>query len=245
MRRDGVRATVLWAVLTIAGVAAVLSFSMLPARLSEEADAVDGAYVLLMVLAVPVMMLVVTVLVYSAVRFRSRGPTEDGPPLKADRRTIGWWLAVTGGLAVFVIVNPGFVGLAEIRGDQTAQMQIDVQAQRFYWTVTYEDGTELISPVQELVLPADTRIRFDVTAPDTDVLHSFWIPAFRVKIDAVPGRVTTAFVTPTEPGSFDENVNLRIQCAELCGLGHAGMAMHVRVVDPGDFSAALAEEAGG
>lgn len=246
MKRDGVWATILWAVLTVVGIGAVLAFSMLPARLSEEADAVDGAYVLLMVLAMPVLMFVVTMLIYSAVRFRSSGPDEDGPPLEAGRNTVRWWLGVTGALAVFVIINPGFVGLAEIRGDASDYDHvIDVRAQRFFWTVTYENGTEVFSPADELVLPVDQRIKFQVTAPDNDVLHSFWIPAFRTKIDAVPGRVTEVFVTPTETGSFDENPTLRIQCAELCGAGHSAMAMHVRVVEPGEFEAWLATQAGG
>jgi cytochrome c oxidase subunit 2 len=245
VKRDGVRATLLWAVLSVIGIAVVLSFSMLPRRLSEEADAIDGAYVLLMALAVPVLMLVVTILVYSAIRFRSDGPDEDGPPLKADKKILRWWLAVTGGLAVFVIINPGFVGLAEIRGDSAAaDMVIQVEARRFFWTVIYPDGTVLRSPANDMVLPEGERIRFDVSAPDTDVLHSFWIPAFRMKIDAVPGRVTQVWITPSETGSFEENVNLRIQCAELCGAAHSDMAMHVQVVESAEFASELAAEAG-
>ncbi len=243
MTRDGIRATVLWAILTAIGIAVVLSFSMLPPRLSEQADAIDEAYVLLMVLAMPVLMLVVTVLIYSALRFRSKGADEDGPPTVASKKLIRWWLAVTGGLAVFVIINPGFVGLAEIRGD-SAEMVVEVDARRFFWAVKYEDGTVLTSPAQEMVLPVDTHIRFDVTAPDFEVLHSFWIPAFRMKIDAVPGRTTQVFVTPTETGTFEENVNLRIQCAELCGPGHGDMAMRVRVVEKAAFEADLARESG-
>lgn len=248
MNRDGVRATLLWAVLSVIGIIVVLSFSMLPPRLSEEADAVDNAYVLLMVLAIPVLMLVVTVLIYSGLRFRSKGPDEDGPHLQAGKKTIGWWLAVTGGLAVFVIINPGFVGLAEIRGEAAADRVIAIEANRaWFWTATYEDGTVLSSPGHELIVPAHTRVRFDVSAPnqDVNVLHSFWIPAFRVKIDAVPGRVTQVFTTPTKTGSFEDDVNLRIQCAELCGAGHADMAMKVRVVEPAEFWAEVAAEAEG
>lgn len=245
MNRDGVRAALLWVVLTVIGIVVVLAFSMLPKRFSEEADAVDNAYVLLMVLAVPVLMLVVSVLVYSALRFRSRGPDEDGPPLRADKRTIRWWLAITGGLAVFVIINPGFVGLAEIRGEAAADRVVQIEARQFFWTVTYENGAVVRSPADRLVLPAGERIRFDVSAPDNEVLHSFWIPAFRIKVDAVPGRVNQVFVTPTEPGSFDDDVTLRIQCAELCGAGHAAMAMEVEVLDPAQFDAWLASRAEG
>ncbi len=89
-------------------------------------------------------------------------------------------------------------------------------------------------------MPVDERIKFLVTTPDNDVLHSFWIPAFRMKIDSVPGRVTEVFITPTETGSFDDNVNLRIQCAELCGPGHATMAMEVRVLEKAEFDEWLA-----
>lgn len=243
MNRDGARAIALWVVLTVIGIVVVLAFSMLPERLSEEAEAVDDAYVLLMVLAMPVLMLVVAVLSYSAWRFRSSGPDEDGPPLQAGPKTIRWWLAVTGGLAVLVIIYPGFTGLAEIRGDSAADRVVQIEARQFFWTVTYENGAVVRSPADRMVLPADERIRFDVSAPDNDVLHSFWVPAFRAKIDAVPGRVTQVFVTPTEVGSFDENVNLRIQCAELCGAGHSDMAMEVEVLESAEFDAWLATQA--
>jgi cytochrome c oxidase subunit 2 len=254
VKRDGLRATVLWVVLTVIGEIAVLTWSMLPKRFSEEADAIDEAYVLLMALGVPVFAFVITILLYSAFRFRVKeGPAEDGPPLKVDKRTLRAWLAVTGALAVFVIINPGFVGLAEIRGEDHADLVVSVAAQSSWtWTITYEGGERSFS---ELVLPVGKRVRFDITAPDPDgdgpvnnVLHSFWIPSFRVKIDAVPGRTTHVFVTPTDTGTghpddagtpgFD--VNLRVQCAELCGIGHSGMMLPVRVVPEASFGAELA-----
>ena len=76
-------------------------------------------------------------------------------------------------------------------------------------------------------------MRFDVTA--TDVIHSFWVPAFRMKVDAVPGRVTNLDVTPTRAGTFDEHSGFRLQCAELCGLGHGLMVTPVRVVGLDQF----------
>ena len=87
----------------------------------------------------------------------------------------------------------------------------------------------------ELVVPVDTRIRFDVTS--IDVLHSFWVPAFGMKIDAVPGRTTEMFVTTERTGDYADDSTLRAQCAELCGLSHAEMAMPVRVVERAEFDA--------
>ncbi|MFQ5554089.1 MAG: hypothetical protein ACE5GC_01800, partial [Acidimicrobiia bacterium] len=87
MTRDGIRLTVLWVVLTVIGEIAVLAWSLLPEGFAREADVVDEAWLLLLVLAVPVFAFVVAILGFSAVRFRTKdgpvatGPTEDGPPL--------------------------------------------------------------------------------------------------------------------------------------------------------------------
>jgi cytochrome c oxidase subunit 2 len=84
-------------------------------------------------------------------------------------------------------------------------------------------------------------VKFEITG--TDVLHSFWVPAFRMKIDAVPGKVTTLYVTPTVVGAFDDDPNMRVQCAEICGTGHARMRTQVVVVEPDEFEEWLAESA--
>ncbi|MCS7295733.1 MAG: cytochrome c oxidase subunit II, partial [Dehalococcoidia bacterium] len=70
-----------------------------------------------------------------------------------------------------------------------------------------------------------------------DVVHSFWIPAFRMKIDAIPGRTTYMVVRPVVTGSFDDDQAFRVQCAELCGLDHAKMWLPVRVVEREEFEA--------
>lgn len=73
-----------------------------------------------------------------------------------------------------------------------------------------ESGVQLVSPAQEPVLPADRRVQFNVTAPDADVLHSFWIPAFRLKADAVPGHTATIYLTPT---ARERPTTWRIACS--------------------------------
>jgi cytochrome c oxidase subunit 2 len=73
------------------------------------------------------------------------------------------------------------------------------------------------------------------------VVHSFWIPAFRMKIDAVPGLWTTAYVTPEDTGSTKDTSVMRLQCAEMCGFGHFAMRAGVRVVEQADFDAWVAE----
>ena len=233
-RADWVLLLIAWAVSTAVGLFLVLGLDLLPGKFSREAHVVDEAYVLLMALSVPVFALIASVLLVAAIRFRTTadGPTEDGPPIAEHKKLLRGWLVVSSSLALMVTINPGFIGLAELRGESSAEIVVEVSAQRWSWTLTYENGA--VSR-DELVLPVDQRVRFDVTA--LDIVHSFWVPAFRTKIDAVPGRVTELYVTPDRLGSFEDVPGLRVQCAEICGLGHARMAMPVRVVEEDEFEA--------
>ena len=240
MKRDERNLVVLWVVLSVIGWVIVAAANIFPAAYSEEAHVVDNAFILLTALGVPVFAFVIAVLGYSLFRFRSPGAQEDGPNDWGHPRTIAAWLVLTGTLAAFVIIHPGFTGLAEVRGDAGQDIVIDITGQRWSWKATYPNGAEVWSFDSDLVLPVDSRIRFDVTVPSNDVVHSFWIPAFRVKIDAVPGRVTQLHVTPTQTGSYDQDDTLRVQCAELCGVEHTDMAMPVRVVEADEYEVWLA-----
>lgn len=211
---------------------AVAQFSWLPAQWAAEAEVVDEAMVLLQYLGAPVMALVLAVMTWSLIGWRSDGADrEDGPPQRDSKVVVTTWLVITTALAIYVVINPGFVGLAEIRGEPNSDYVIELEAQQFSWTVTYPNGE---TAVDELVVPSDKRVRYDITSKD--VLHSFWIPAFRIKIDAVPGLVTQAYATGHHEGNIDDDINLRVQCAELCGAGHAQMAMPVRLVSDQEFN---------
>ena len=91
---------------------------------------------------------------------------------------------------------------------------------------------------KELVLTVDTSIRFDIEA--ADVIHSLWIPAFRMKIDAIPGRTTYMTVKPTKVGAYETDQAYRVQCTELCGLDHAKMLFPIRVVSESEYESWLA-----
>lgn len=240
MKREWLIAGALWLVLMALGELLVWNAPIFPGGYAREADVSDSAFLLLMRLAVPVFAFVLAVLLVSVARFRSRGaPGEDGPSVRGNRRVYVLWLGVTTALAVVLIVNPGLVGLSEIRGEPRADMVVQVEAARWFWTITYPDAG--VTTNEELVLPVGRRVRFEVTS--TDVVHAFWVPAFRLKIDAVPGRTTVLYATPDRTGSSEEDFNLRLQCAELCGIGHAAMAIPVRVVDQAEFEAWLRDQA--
>lgn len=243
--REEVLAAGLWVVLTAVGELLVWNADLFPSRRSDTAQISDQAFLVLTRLAVPVFSFVLSVVLVSLLRFRSRGrPEGDGEGFRGTRATYTTWLAVTGGLAVLLIFYPGIHGVVELaRAHEDhggGELVVEVEGARWAWTITYPEAG--VTTGEELVIPADRTVRFEVTS--VDILHSFWIPAFRAKIDAVPGLVTETVVRADEPGSFDEDPALRIQCAELCGLAHSQMAMPVRVLSPEAFDAWLAEQAG-
>ena len=105
--------------------------------------------------------------------------------------------------------------------------------------ITVGPDKDEVSRVLALLVGADQTVQVNVKS--VDILHSFWVPAFRQKIDAVPGQVKTIYVTPDQPGD-PADVAYRLQCAELCGAGHAVMAKPVRVLESAEFGRWLASK---
>ena len=241
---DVVVVALAWIILTVAFEAYVLA-TVEPSTASREAEIVDSAFWLLTVLGIPVFTFVLVVLIYSVFRFRVRAGVDqpgDGPPIRSHRAFVSAWVVITAALAVFVIFNPGYTGLAELAAEPEADLEVEVLAKQWDWSYTFLEQDVTVLEADELVLPVDTRVRFLITSED--VLHSFWIPAFRIKVDAVPGRITETLVTPTELGDFATDSEFRVQCAELCGTGHTRLRNRVRVVERAEFDAWLEEMRG-
>ena len=230
----------IWLVATAIGEWLVLRTNLHPFGASREARITDDAFNLLMVFSVPVFTFVLVVIGYALVSDRERGGDEDGRSIRTNRLFIGSWLGVTTALSIVVIITPGFSGLDELRAEPEPDLVIDVRAERWSWAYTYSDGA--FETQGDLVLPVDRRVMFRMTS--TDLIHSFWIPAFRIKQDVVPGKVTSTMVTPEEVGSFDNADELRVQCAELCGVGHARMFTGVTVMEQDAFDEWLAARGG-
>ena len=240
MRRDYVNVAILWLVLTLVAEFLLPGWNIFPPTAAEEAVHSDDAFRLLLALGAPVFTFVVAVMLYSLVNFRSKGDAPElGAPIKGNVWVSSVWLFVTALLNVVVVIHPGLTGLAFFQGNKNPDLVVQVNGVQWAWQVSYPAYG--IENAIEIVLPVNARVKFEVTSKD--VLHSFWIPAFRNKIDVVPGAVTSMYVTPNKTSSFDEDVNMRAQCAELCGTGHAVMSMPVRVVTQEEFDAWVAESA--
>jgi cytochrome c oxidase subunit 2 len=220
----------IWAVLSILGAALVAGIQILPVIASREAEIEDSAFVLLTVLSVPVLMFVVVGLAYSALRFRANGDEEDGPPIHAHRSFQAIWLAVSFVLVIGLFAY-GAVGLVDIRGAQAADFEVQVLGEQWKWSFKYPSAG-VVS--KELHIPVGERVHLVINSKD--VIHSFWVPAFGIKQDAVPGRATQIYLTATVAGTYPG------LCAELCGSGHTGMHLTVVVDEQADLEAWLASQ---
>jgi cytochrome c oxidase subunit II len=208
-----------WTVLSILGIVLVAGLQIIPVIASREAAIENSAFVLLTVLAVPVLMFVVVGLAYSAIWFRAAGDEADGPPIHGHRGFQTAWLGISFALVVGLF-GYGAVGLVDIRGAQHADFEVRVSAEQWAWHFQYPSAG-VVS--KELHIPVGERVHLIINSDD--VIHSFWVPAFGIKQDAVPGRTTQIYVTATVAGTYPG------LCAELCGLGHTDMRFTTVVSD--------------
>jgi cytochrome c oxidase subunit 2 len=232
----------MWVIVTAAALWWVDLTNFHPIGASTSAEITDESFDLLMYLATPVTTFVLVVLGYSVFRFRvSPDDEEESAPVRSNRLFVNLWIGITAALAIYVIINPGFTGLAALAEDEAADadMTIEVTAQQWSWTYRYLEEDLEISRAEELVLPVGANVVFELTSKD--VIHSFWIPAFRIKKDAVPGLVTRTSTTPTRIGDYTDDSGFRVQCAELCGTGHQNMSTTVSVRSQADFDAWVQE----
>jgi cytochrome c oxidase subunit 2 len=151
------------------------------------------------------------------------GDLGDGAPIHGNTRLEVIWVTIPF-LMVTALAIYGWIVLEDIEAKKPNTMVVNVTGQQFTWTFDYPSEKVKTS---ELVLPVDRPIEFKIHTKD--VLHSFWVPQFRLKSDAVPGLTTRIRVTPDRTGRYE------VVCAELCGLGHATMRQFVRVVPASQF----------
>lgn len=204
----------------------------LPVAASAEAGPIDsmfnGHFWAISILFALIMVL----MLYSAFVFRRReGDETDGPHMHGNTALeIGWTIVPT-----FVVLGFGVWGaitLNDITSPKANEMTVNVTGKQWVWSFSYPESDNILSG--ELVLPVDRTTVLKMRAED--VLHSFWVPEFRVKQDLVPGKETTLRITPTEVGEY------QLKCAEICGLNHTQMVATVRVLDNADYLAWVAEK---
>ncbi|MBL8049914.1 MAG: cytochrome c oxidase subunit II [Anaerolineales bacterium] len=171
-------------------------------------------------------------MMYSLVAFRQKkGEMKDGEHMEGNTSLEIAWTVIP----LFLVVIFAYLGgwsLGEVRRVDPQALVINVKGQQFTWTFEYPEYGIITN---ELHLPADRQVVLKMTS--IDVIHSFWVPEFRIKQDVVPGRITEYRVTPTLVGNY------KVRCAELCGTSHAYMENAVIVNTQADYDAWIAEQA--
>jgi cytochrome c oxidase subunit 2 len=209
------------------GVAAASGLNLMPEQASARSQVVDQLFRVMIGVATFIFLLVEGALLYAVFRFRARAEDEgDAAPVHGNTSLEVVWTLIPAVIVVVIGVY-SFRVLTKIEEPQPNEMVIEVIGRQFAWEFRYPSEAGLSS--SELHLVVDRPARFQITSED--VIHSFYIPAFRAKRDATPGQVSDLAITPTELGRFP------IRCAELCGAGHANMLSEAVVETEEDFRA--------
>jgi cytochrome c oxidase subunit 2 len=210
-----------------------------PVQASTQARETDTLYHVLVIASVPIFVLVVAVILYSVWQFRMKPGEElkDGPPIHGNTRLEVLWTAIPAAL-LLGLVSYSFVVLHNNEKKPSGpEVQINVTGQQFAWSYEYPASVTGGAPLKsiQLYVPVDESVYFNIRS--VDVIHAFWVPAFRLQIDAVPGITTHWRATPDRLGSYP------VVCNLLCGLGHSLMRSTIHVVPQAQFQSWLKSQA--
>jgi cytochrome c oxidase subunit 2 len=206
--------------------AVMLSINWDGQEASTAAPKIDDLLNIMIVLSSLVFALVMVMLIYALWKFRAKpGDESDGEPIHGNTRLeVAWTLIPT----IIVLFAGGYSWkvLNDIETTTKDPLTVDVFSQQFAWSFGYP-GKGNVWSEGELHVPVNRQVHFKMHSQD--VIHSFWVPEWRIKKDNVPGITTTATVTPDKVGAY------QLICTELCGYGHASMRAKVVVESPARF----------
>lgn len=206
----------------------------MPVEASQQAVPIDWMWNLQLIAMSFLFALIVVPMFYSLVVFRRRkGDTSDAEHIEGNTTLEITWTVIP----LFVVIFFAYLGAGNLadtlRADPDATV-VKVTGIQWSWKFEYPpvDGISVAS--DELHLPVGKQVLLQMTS--TDVIHSFWVPEFRVKQDLVPGRITELRITPTMEGDY------KVSCAELCGTSHAYMVKPVVISSQEGYDAWIAEQ---
>lgn len=207
------------------------ALEILPASASAQAETIDWLFNLEVIAISFLFSLIVVPMVYSLIVFRRRkGEEGEGEHIEGNTKLeIAWTIIPL--IIVLALAYLGAWSLGDALAVDPQAMVVEVTAFQWNWKFYYPDYG---ITTNELYLPVDKQVLLEMKSQD--VIHSFWVPEFRLKQDIVPGQVTELRITPTELGDYV------LRCAELCGTSHAYMNTPVVVIDETAFSGWVDEQ---
>jgi cytochrome c oxidase subunit 2 len=187
----------------------------------------DNQFYWIHVIVFGLLLTVIVPMFYFMFRYNEKNYSKKEMPEKAITHHTGIeiaWTAIPTAI-LMVVFYYGYDSLKTLRTMPTEATHIKVVGKMWSWTYIYENGKK----TNVLYVPKGENIILDMTAPKNDVLHSFWIPAFRQKEDVVPGRTTQLWFNANKTGEYD------VECTEYCGDQHSFMLSKVKVMEQSDY----------
>jgi cytochrome c oxidase subunit 2 len=195
---------------------------LFPPRASSMAGHVDALYFFLVAIAAFFTVLICALILYFSVRYRKeRNP--QATQVHGSTALELFWTGVPLGIVMIIFVWSAVIFFTQTRPPK-GSMEIYCVAKQWMWKFQHTEGQREIN---QLHVPVGRNVRMIMTSQD--VIHSFYVPAFRVKADVLPGRYTSTWFRATKPGTY------HLFCAEYCGTNHSTMGGEVVVMDPADY----------
>jgi cytochrome c oxidase subunit II len=220
------------------GVALSYWIHWFPVQASTQAHNTDRLYHVLVDASIPIFVLVVSVILYCVWQFRMKPGEElkDGAPIHGNTRLEVVWTTIPA-IILLGLVAYSFIVLHDNEKKPAREINVGVTGQQFAWSFQYPPSVTGGAPLEsdQLYLPNNESVLFHLHSKD--VIHAFWIPAFRLQEDVVPGITVKYRATPDRIGSYP------IVCNLLCGVGHSTMRSTVHVLPPAQFQAWLKSRA--
>jgi len=203
-----------------------------PEQASNFAGHVDALFSYILVTAIFFTVLVTLLAIFAAIRYRRKSPSEIGAEIEGNTPLeIGWTLIPL--ILALGMFAWGAVIYVNYRTAPKDTLDIYVIGKQWMWKLQQPNGRKEIN---ELHIPVNRDIKLIMGSED--VIHDFYVPAFRVKMDVVPGRYNTMWFRPTKIGKY------HFFCSQYCGTNHALMGGWVTVMDPAEYAAWLSDEGG-
>lgn len=196
---------------------------LIPESASTLAWKVDAIYFYLSGVTLFFALLISAILVFFVIRYRRRTPYEIPRPIAGSHKLETVWTVIPFIIAMTIFGWSASVYFEEYRPPQNA-MEVYVVGKQWMWKIQHSTGQREIN---ELHIPVGRKIKLIMTTED--VIHDFFVPAFRIKADVIPGKYTTEWFEATKPGTY------HLFCAEYCGMNHSGMIGQIVVMEPREF----------
>ena len=210
-----------------------IGFPFVPEQASTMAIRVDALFYFLLGVSIFFAGTICIVIVVFAIKYRRRSEDEKPPAVPGDLRLEIFWTVVPLGLTLVMFYWGAKLYFITYQPPADA-LEINVVAKQWMWKVQHPDGQQ---EIDQLHIPVGRAIKLLLTSQD--VIHDFFVPAFRVKTDVIPGRYTTLWFQATKPGEY------HLFCAEYCGTQHSGMVGRIIAMEPSAYEAWLSSKASG